>query len=183
MSQAGIVSFTGAVIPSNIPITFQTQIDSPAVSNANILIVSGGDTLSNSDNGIQSDGSSGGNTLTIQLTNRETGTITTPAAALTTIISLSLGATPGTFFVYGNVQAFNASTPAGASYGFSGAFRTTGIAATEIATEYHDEFEEAALATADIFLSASANNILVQVQGVGGLSINWNALLEYRQVN
>lgn len=94
-----------------------------------------------------------------------------------------MGATPGTFYVWGNVQAFNPSTPASGAYSFSGGFRTDGVTGTELGVELHDEFEDPALVTGDIFISASGNNILVQVQGVVGLTINWNSLLEYREVN
>ncbi len=94
-----------------------------------------------------------------------------------------MGATPGTVYVSGNVQAFNSSGPSSAAYSFSGGYRTDGATATELGTEFHDTFQDAALSASDIFLTTSGNNILVQVQGVGVLSINWNALLEYRMVN
>jgi len=88
----------------------------------------------------------------------------------------------GSGYFNGSVQAFNSSTPAGASYGYSGAVRTDGASATLISAAYHDEFEEPALATADVFLAVSGNNALLQVQGVAATSINWNSLLEYRKV-
>ena len=94
-----------------------------------------------------------------------------------------MGASPGTFYVYGNIQCFDSSTPASAAYSFSGGYRTDGATATELGTEFHDTFQEAALTGSDIFLSTSGNDIIVQVQGVGVLSINWNMLLEYRKVN
>jgi len=182
MSQAGIINTAGGPSPPDVPTTFVTDVNSPAIPALNILDVFGADTTANNDNGIRTDGSSGSNVLTVQLTNRATGQIITPADALTTILTIPMGATPGTFMVFGNVQAFAASVPAGASYGFSGAFRTTGAAAVEIASEYHDEFEEAAFVNADIFLAVSANNILVQVLGINSVSVNWNSLLEYRMV-
>ena len=181
---------SGGPSPPQVPTSFVTQ-DGIAVPALNILIVNAYDTSQNNDNGIETKGGVAGgnppgtgatNETDIYLTNRVTGAVTTADATLTTIITLPMGAAPATYMVFGNVQAFNASTPAGASYGFSGAFRTTGAAAVEIATEYHDEFEEAAFITADIFLSASGNNILLQVQGVAATSINWNSLLEYRMV-
>lgn len=117
------------------------------------------------------------------MTNRQTGTVTTVNTTVTTIITFPMGATPGTFYVFGNIQAFNSSTPASAAYSFSGGYRTDGATGTELGTEFHDTFQDAALTASDIFLSTSGNNIIVQVQGVGVLSINWNAILEFRKVN
>lgn len=154
---------------------------------ANIIILNGFDSIENNDNAIITKGGVVGtgtqNEVDIVLTNRTTGTVTTNDATLTTIITFSLGATPGTFFVFGNVQSFNASTPAGANFAFSGGYITNGIAAVELGTDFHDTFQSAALTTSDIFLNVSGNNVLVQVQGVVGLTINWNSVLEYRKVN
>lgn len=179
MSQAGIISTSGGPSPPDVPTDFVTD-SGTATPAANILNVLGIDDTIDIDNGIRTTGS--GNTLNVVLTNRATGTVTTPADALTTIITLPLGATPATYMVYGNVQAFNSSTPAGGSYAFAGAVRTDGASATLISAAYHDEFEEAALALSDIFLNVSGNNALLQVQGDPALSINWNSLLEFRMV-
>ena len=166
-------------IPPVIPTSFVTD-SGTAVPAANILNILTNDTSSQNDNGIQDTGA--GNTVTIFLTNRSTGLVTTADATLTTIITLPLGAVAGTFYVYGNVQAFDAATPSSGAYSYSGGFRTDGVTATELGTEVHDEFEDPALVTSDIFISASGNNVILQVQGVAATSINWGALLEYRRV-
>lgn len=153
---------------------------------ANIVILNGIDSVTNNDNGIFSQGGIVGtgvqNEVDVVLSNRQTGTVTTNDATLTTIQTFSLGATPGTYYIFGNVQAFNSSTPSGGGFSFSGGYLTDGAAGTELGTEYHDDFKSLALITADIFLSVSGNNVLVQCQGVAGLSINWNSVLEYRRV-
>lgn len=152
----------------------------PASNNLDIL---GRDTNQQNDNGIRTDADpNNGDFIYVELTNRQTATITTTDDTLTTIQTFSLGATAGTFYFYGNVQAFNSTTPASGAYSYSGGFRTDGITATELGIELHDEFEDPSFVTADIFLSASGNNVLLQVQGVAATSINWNSLLEYRRV-
>jgi len=183
MSQIFKPLTSGSPLPPTIPTSFVTDVNSPAIPALNVLNVPGGSTTANNDHGIITDGSSGSNTLTAKLSNRATGSVTTAAAAITTLITLPMSASPGVMYIAGNVQAFNASTPTGASYSFSGCYITTGLAATEIAVEFHDTFQQAAMVTSDIFLSASGNNILLQVQGVVGLSINWNGIIEYRQVS
>lgn len=180
MSQIFKTLTSGGPIPPNIPTQFTTDVGGPVIPVGNNVNVNGQTHFVDYNAGIRTEGI--GDTMLLQLTNRLTGAIPTTDATLTTIIGLSTIGLTGTIFVYGNVQAFNASTPAGASYGFSGAFRIAAGNATEIASEYHDEFEEAALAGADIFLSASGTNILLQVQGVA-LNLTWNSLLEYRMVS
>ncbi len=181
MSQFYVNSNSGSV-PPTVATSYVTDVNSPAIPAVNVLDVFGGDTTSNNDNGIQTDGSSGSNILTVQLTNRSTGTVTTVDATLTTVITFSMGVTPGAFYVYGNVQAFNSSNPAAGTYSFSGGFRTDGATGTELGIELHDEFEDPVLVSSDIFLSASGNNIVLSVQGIAATSINWNALIEYRRV-
>lgn len=187
MSQAGIISTTLGPEPPDVPTSFVTQ-NGTAVPAANILIVNALDSTENVDNGIITKGGVVGtgtaNEVDVVITNRATGTVSTTDATITTILTLPLGATPGVFYVYGNVQAFNVSTPAGAGYSFTGAFRTTGAGtAVELGTEYHDTFQEPVLTASDIFASVSGNNFILQIQGVVGLSINWNSLLEYRFVS
>lgn len=171
---------TAGSLPPIVPTTFHTE-DGDAVPAANIINFLTDDTIDNFDVGITNEGS--GNTVTHLLTNRTTSTVTTADDTLTTLITFSLGATPGSFYLFGNCQAFDSVTPAGATYSFSGGYRTDGVTASELGVEYHDQFEDVAFETADVFLSVSGNNVLLQVQGVAATSINWNGIIEYRQVN
>lgn len=175
------VGVSSGSLPPTVAQQFTTDdatIAVPAAGNINLFT---NDTISDNDNGIRSTAS--GSTVTTQLTNRQTGTVTTANATLTTIQTISLGATPGTFYFFGNIQAFNASGPAGGTYSFSGGYRTNGITATELGTEFHDEFEDVVLVSSDIFLNTSGNNVLIQVQGVAATSINWSSVVEFRKVN
>lgn len=187
MSQAGSAN-TGGGGGGDVS-QINTQLGN-AVPSGGILLFNAYDSSENNDNGIVTKGgvSAGDppgtgsvNEEDVYLTNRQTATVTTTDATLTTILTFPLGATPGTFYVIGNVQAFNASTPSGGAFSFSGGYLTSGAAATELGTEYHDDFKSLALITSDIFLNVSGNNVLVQCQGVAGLVVNWNCVLEYRR--
>ena len=125
-----------------------------------------------------------GNTQSVTLTNRVSGQISTNDADLATILTFPCGTTPGTYIIdAGNVCAYNLSDLAGGCYFFVGGVLTTGAAATELGSEFPVTFEDAAMADADIFLSISGNNILVQVLGIAGKFINWNASFTYRFVS
>lgn len=162
-----------------VPTTFTADSGSatPALNNLNVF---GGNTVTNNDNGITTSGAA--STLNIQLTNRATGATTTADATPISILTIPLGATPATFLLFGNVQAFNASTPSGASYSVNAAFRTDGITATFIAGEFDNIFEDADLVNASASLDALGNSVVLSVQGIAGTNINWNSILEYRMV-
>ncbi len=176
-------SLLSGPVPPTVPTSFVTDVNSPAIPAANVLNEIGGDTTANADNGIRTDGSSGSNTLTIQLTNRQTGTVTTANATITPIITFVIPAIAGTYYVWGNVQAYTSTGPAGGCYSFSGGYLTNGVAVTELGTEFQDTFESASFVTADIFLDPSGSNVVLSVQGILATTINWNAVLEFRQVN
>ncbi len=176
-------SLAAGPVPPTVATTYVTNVNSPAVPAANILNVLGGQTATDNNLGLQTDGSSGGNILTVQLTNRMTAVTITTDATPTTIITFALPAVSGTYYVWGNVQAFTNTGPAGGGYSYSGGYLTNGVAATELGTEFHDLFESASLSASDITLSVSGNNVILAVTGVAGLTIDWNALLEFRSIS
>lgn len=165
-----------------VPTSFVTDINSPAVPIANVLNVLGGQVSTNNVNGIQTDGSSGSNTLTVQLTNRVSGQVTTADATPTTLISFALGATPAVYTFTGDITAFDATTPAGASYGIVSGIRTDGVTAIEIGTQFSTNFEEAALLNADIDVTVAGNSVVFEVTGVAATTIDWDGLFNYREV-
>ena len=180
-------SLASGPVPPAIATSYVTQ-NGTAVPAANILIVNAIDSSENNDNGIISKGGVVGtgtsNEVDIVLTNRITGSLTTANDTATTIITLSMGATPGTFYVFGSAQAFYPLGPASGSYSFSGGYRTDGATATEIGVrEDFEDFEDIILEPVDVFISASGNNIILQVQGLAATSINWSAIMEFRKVN
>lgn len=171
-------------IPPVIPTQFTADDATIAVPAANNLNVFSRDIVTNFDNGIRTTADPNlSDNLYVQLTNRQTGTVTTNDATITTIITFALPAQAGTYYVYGNIQAYSTNGPSGGAFSFSGGYLTDGITAVELGTEFHDTFQTVSFEPADIFLSPSGNNVLVTVQGIVGFTIDWNALLEFRQVN
>jgi len=186
MSQIYVPTATST--PS-IPTQFTADDNSIAVPVGNNLNVLSRDTTDNNDNGIQTtvepDPS---DNLYIELTNRATGTVTTSDSTNQEqiIYSFNMSNLPGTFYFYGNIVGFCSSVPAGTAFEFNVAYRTTGNALQSpvlIGGEFTNQFEEAALEDSDTFIQASLNTVNFVVEGVAGLDINWNILLEYRRVN
>lgn len=184
MSQIYKALSSSAPLPPTIPTSFVTDVNSPAIPAANVLDVVGGFVSTNNINLIQTDGSSGGNILTVQLTNIAQGFIGTSDATPTTIITFPLGATPGTFKFNGNIEAYDTTDIAGAAFEYQAAVRSTGAAGVFIGGSviYEDAFKEAATTSADINVILAGNNLLVQVIGIAGKNIDWRAILTYRFV-
>lgn len=185
MSQITKTLTSGGPIPPIIPTSFVTDVNSPAIPAANVLNVLGNDTTVNNDNGIRTDGSSGSNTLTVQLTNRLQGTGNTTGVGITTVnmVTFSLGATPSTFVIDANICAFNSSTPAGAGYSIFGTVRTDGATASLVQTPDKISNEDAVLSGCTADISVSGNDVIISGTGVNGLSVNWSAVATYVQVS
>jgi hypothetical protein len=95
------------------------------------------------------------------------------------VITFPLGAVPAAYVFDGVATGFNASTPAGCSYFQVTGFRTTGTVASLIGQNITTIIEDAALMNADFIAVASGNNVLFQVVGVNGLTIDWTVKFEY----
>lgn len=177
MSQAGIISVEA---DPTVPTSFVTE-NGTAIPAANVLNVLGASTNVDDPGGIATDGA--GNTVTILLTNRLSENGTTIGATIDDLVTLALGATPGTYIFEFKVCGFNSTTPAGLGYNFFGAVRTNGIAATVIGTPDGFFNEDAAVIAADIDLIAVGNNAVLRVTGVAGLTINWSTVGLYTFVS
>lgn len=169
--------------PPVVPTQVTVDVNGPAIPVANNLNLYGRDTNENNDNGIRTKNDpNGSDTVYVELTNRVTGAVTTTDATPTTLISVSLGATPGVYLASGDVTAYDVTDLAGASYTFSGAAITDGATATEIGSEIRNEFEQLAMAASDFTFGVSGNNATVVVTGIAGKVINWSGLFTYRFV-
>lgn len=182
MSQAGIINTTSGPVPPTVATSYVTDVNSPAIPAANVLNVLGGSTSSNDVDGIRTDGSSGSNTLAVQLTNRIQATVTTTDATLTTIATFPLGATPGVYTMEGKYSGFIPALNRGGSYFCDASARTDGATATEIGSDIDTIFEDVAMVSSDVFFTVSANNVLIQVQGIAATTINWRVLFDYTLV-
>lgn len=186
MSQAGIINTSSGPVPPQVPTSFVTDVNSPSIPIANVENVFGGTTTINNTKGIQTDGSSGSNTLTVQLTNRAVGSVTTTGAVTSAAITLPLGATPGVYtfdIVVAGFAKTGIGTPLGCGFTIVGAVRTTGAAATLLPNQAVDHFEETALIGVTAVIAVSGNNALVNVTGISdggaGFVIDWQATLIY----
>lgn len=126
--------------------------------------------------GLTSTGVPASNTITFTRDdNPYEGTGQTIGAVTANLITIPLGATPTTYSIECRVAGFESTTPAGATYLLVAGFRTTGIAATLIGTVDRTTNEDAALLLCNANMIASGNNVIIQVTGVAGLTINWRA--------
>lgn len=180
---------TAGSLPPSVPTSFVTDVNSPSIPIANVENIFGGTSTVNNTNGIRTDGSSGSNTITIQLTNRAVGSVITTGAVTSSVITLPLGATPGVYTFEIVVSGFaktGIGTPLGCGFTIVGSVRTTGASAILIPTQVVDHFEEGALGTPSqvtAVLAVSGNNALVNVtgksDGAAGFVIDWQASLTY----
>ena len=179
VSQAGIINTAGGPVPPAVPTSFVTDFNSPAIPIANILNVLGNDTTANNNNGIQTDGSSGSNTLTVQITNRLQGSGTTIGAVTADLVTFNLGATPGAYNFELKVIGYTVSGPACSGFTILGSMRTNGVGATLVSTPDETIVEDAAMITCDVDMIASGNNLIIRSVGVAGLTIDWNVVASF----
>jgi hypothetical protein len=179
---------TGGGPPPPLTISFVTDVNSPSNPLASIENIFGGFVTTDVADGIQTDGSSGSNTLTVELTNRVRGAGTTMGATTITVVTLPLGTTPGTFVFDANFSAYTASStpptpaPAGAGYAVFGSVRTDGTTAFLVGTPDKIKNEDPAFTTCSADIAVSGNNMLLTVTGTAtpsSLTIDWVVVATY----
>jgi hypothetical protein len=121
-------------------------------------------------------------TLTISDDDLVQGNVTTNNAVATDCIVFPLGVVAGTYVLDGRITAFNTTDVSGGSYFFSAGVRTTGAAGIIIGTSFGAAFEEVSMAPADFDIIVSGNNLVIQVIGIAGKTINWSTEFEYQFV-
>lgn len=180
MSQV-IKNLASGPVPPTVPTSFHTDVNSPSIPIANIENIIGGTTSINNNNGVQTDGSSGSNIITVQLTNRIQGTVTTTDATPTTILSFNLGAIAAVFTFQTEIACFNLTNVNGDGYSIFGTARTNGITAT-LCDNPDKVINEEVNDNADATMVVSGNDVIIQAVGLPGVTHHWRALTTYMQV-
>jgi len=181
MSQAGELNSGAGPVPPTVPTSFVTNVNSPAIPAANVLNVFGGTTNANNNNGIRSDGSSGSNVLTVQLTNRLQGTTSTVGATSSPIISFTPSAV-GTYAIEFRIAAYNSTSTLGAGYSIFGSVRFDGVNSNLCGISDKIVNEEGLMSNANCILSVSGATILLTGVGYIGQNIDWSAVGLYTYV-
>lgn len=174
MSQI-IKNLASGPVPPVVATSYVTDVNSPAIPAANVLNVFGNDTIVNNVNGVRTDGSSGSNTLTVQLTNRLQGTITTTNNTPTPMITF----TPtviGTYAIEIRIAAYNTTSTLGAGYSLFGSARFDGVNSNLCGTADRIVNEEGAMSSANVTFTVSGANILINGVGYGAENINWSGV-------
>ena len=179
MSQAGVVSSGSGPTPPTVATRYNTDVNSPAIPALNILNVPGGTVTTDNVNGIQTDGSSGSNTLTVELTNRLTGSGTSTNASVVNLITFALAATAASYRFNFGVVGRDTTSGDSVGYNVEGTIKTNGVTASLVETPYIDNDEDASLITANIDLIVSGNNAIVQVTGVVAKTISYKSVGTY----
>lgn len=182
MSQSGILSDTtsGAADIETLTGDSGGAVGPDGAFNLNIV---GGSSETFNLDGLQTEGSPGTNTITINLMNTASGTGQTIGAVTDDVITFAMGASPRTCTFDIKIASFESTTPAGAGYNIFGAARTDGASATLVGTPDVVTNEEVALAAASADLVVSGNNAIIRVTGVAGLTINWTAQEIYTEAS
>lgn len=183
MSQIFKTLTSGGPIPPVIPTEFDTQ-DGNAVPAANILIIDAFDNRENNNNGIETKGgvaagdppgTGAPNEVSIYLTNRLQGTITT--TGLQTLPFITFTPTViGTYAIEVRVAAYNTTASLGAGYSVFGTARFDGVNSTICGTPDKITNEEGAMSAANVTMTVSGANILVNGVGYAANDINWSAV-------
>ena len=178
----------GVPPPPSVPTNFETDIgnSNPSVSPgtaipaANLIKILGRETSLNNDLGIQTDADpNNGNVIYVELTNRIQNTTTTNNNTPTTITSFSLGTTPGVYTFDVNIAAFDVTDSLGIGYSIFGTERSDGKTAVIWGTPDKIVNEETGTSAADANIVASGNNVIIQITGITGKTINWNSISTY----
>ncbi len=178
MSQAGIISTAAGPSPPNVPTDFITD-NGTAVPALNVLLVNGKDSTENNNNGVITKGGVVGtgtsNEMDIVLTNRIQGTVSTVGLTTTPMITF----TPtviGTYAIECRIAAYNTTSNLGAGYSVFGTVRYDGVNSNLCGTPDKIVNEEGAMSSANVTLTVSGANVLVNGVGYAAQTINWSGV-------
>jgi hypothetical protein len=168
-------SLASGPVPPSVATSYVTDVNSPAIPIANVLNVLGNDTTANNVNGIRTDGSSGSNTLTVQLTNRLQGTVTTVGLTTSPVITFN-PTVIGAYAIECRIAAYNTTASLGAGYSVFGTIRYDGVNSNLCGTIDKIVNEEGAMTAANVTMTVSAGSVLINAIGYALQTINWSAV-------
>ena len=168
-------AITAGVLPPVVATTYVTDVNSPAIPAANILDVFGNDTTANNVNGIQTDGSSGSNVLTVQLTNRLQGSTTTVGAVNGDVVTF-IPTVIGTYALEYRAAAYNTTSSLGAGYSLFGAVRFDGVNSNICDLFDPIDNEEGTMNNTNLDVVVSGASIILRAGGYAAQTINWSAV-------
>jgi hypothetical protein len=173
------VGISAGSLPPSVPTSFVTD-SGTVIPAANIVNFNGGSTSVDNSNGIQvianADGSNNG---VFRLTNRLTGSGTSTNASVLSLNTFALGASAGVYRFEFIVSGRDVVSGDGIGYTVFSSAKTDGVTATVISTPFIDNDEDASLVAASADFIASGNNVILQVTGVSGRTINYKAVGTY----
>lgn len=172
------VNSAGSTPPPAVATSYTTDVNTPAIPALNVLIVVGNDTTDNDIDGIRTDGSSGSNTLTVQLTNRFYGTATSTNGSNADLITFALGASTAVYRFDFIVTGRETTTGQGVGYTLYSSFKTDGVTATIIQTPFIDADEDIAGAALTM-TTDGANNVILRATSSGATTIIYAAVGSY----
>lgn len=178
MSQITKILTSSGPIPPIIPTSFVTQ-DGTAIPDSNILIINGNDSTQNNSNGIITKGGVAGtgtsNEVDVIITNRIAGSTSTIGAVTNAIVTFPLTVI-GTYAIECRISAYNTTATLGAGYSLFGTARFDGVNANLVGTPDKITNEEGAMSSANITMTVSGANVLINAVGYAAQTINWSAV-------
>lgn len=146
----------------------------------NTYIFIGGFTNADNDNGFRviKDPNNDKRAL-FELTNRVLVKTTTTDGSESTAVSFPLGNESGVYVVkYGSIVAYNETDELGAGFTFEGCAKTNGTTGSLIGIEQKNDWRDVGMSV-NFDIDVSSNDLIVEVTGLAGKTINWEIFFEY----
>jgi len=169
-------NFMGAAASPSIPTQFTADDGTIAVPVANNLNIFSNDTTANNANGIRTTViADGSDNFYVEITNRLQGTVTTVGAVTSAVVTF----TPtviGTYAIEARIAAYNTTGSLGAGYSVFGTIRFDGVNSNLCGTPDKIVNEEGAMSSANVTMTVSGANVLINGVGYAAQTIKWSAV-------